>query len=136
MAAADPQRTSPVPSTTFIADVAVLAEHRSSGKSTLRAALIAAGFETILDGADPAGGYADLLVAARAAISAKHLADYAYPSTTDGHRFSVIEAGGWLIAGAYIPGWQRMTSRKHDFWHYLLDEFEPHACETVQHLCA
>ena len=111
--------------------VIVLSEHRSTGR--LRDALEAAGFEVAFDGVDPTGGFAGLLVGTTAGVQATLRTDLTFTSSGDGHRFAVVDVDGWSIAAAYVPGYERHSTRKADFWSYLLWEMEPalHACPAM-----
>jgi len=104
------------------ADVAVISEHRPTGSGQLESCLAYQGFHHLLGGADPTGGHTGLLVASRQPIEAGTIT---FDSPTDGHRFRHVMAGRWHIACCYIPGSERGSSRKEEFWQFLLDTAEP-----------
>jgi exonuclease III len=113
--------------------VIVLSEDRATGR--LNGVLEAGGFDVVFDGADPMGGFAGLLVGAAPGVAATLRAGLTFASQDDGHRFAVVDVGGWSIARTYIPGYERHSTRKAHFWQYLLREVEPALRDRPALLC-
>lgn len=103
-------------------DVAVISEHRATGRGRLEELLAEQAYVHRLGGEDPTGGHTGLLVASRRPMD---VGPITFDSALDGHRFRHVTVAGWQLACCYIPGSEPDSSRKQDFWQFLLDVAEP-----------